>query len=297
MPISSSTETFSDEPFHYSKEPEQERQISAGRISPSSSTSSRSSCPQSSHFYCGTCSSSSNCVTPSQHSGRSTDRMSSFSNSSTLPPSHERSPDPGLSFMSATPLQGRSPTHRCVAPSTCLSPASSCERTPIPPSLPALPSHYSLPEDQEICNQSSEYAQSQEPLTPVSVEVYDKEVDRNSNKVERENVSPTSGKGKKGRPVVRKNSSSPKKGVACARNRENRSTKHSGGVEEDVTLIHRSDGGLGYDTTGTNVNGKEKRTFKEEENDCIYRPIQRCSEDRHHRCSGDFIPIYLELKT
>ena len=289
VPISSSTETISDEPFHYSKEPDQERQISAGRISPSSSTSSRSSCPQSSHFYCGTCSSSSNCVTPSQLSGSSTDRMSSFSNSATLPPSRERSPDPGLSCMSATPLQGRSPTHRCVAPSTCLSPASSRERTPTPPSLPALPSLSSFPEDQEICNQSSEYAQSQEPLTPVSVEVYDKEVNGNSNKAERDNVLPTAGKGKEGRPVVRKNSSSPKKGVACARNREYRSTKHSGCAEEDVTLIHARDGGLGYYTTATDVNDKEKRTFKEEENDCIYRPIQRGSEDAQHRCSGDFI--------
>ena len=96
--------------------------------------------------------------------------------------------------------------------------------------------------------------------------------------------------------MVRKNSSSPKKGVACARNREYRSTKHSGGAEEDERLIHESDGGLGYYTTATNVNDKEKRAFQEEENDCIYRPIQRGSEDAQHRCSGDFIPTYLELK-
>lgn len=119
--------------------------------------------------------------------------------------------------------------------------------------------------------------------------MYDKEVNGNSNKAERENVLPTAGKGKEGRPVVRKNSSSPKKGVACARNREYRSTKHSGCAEEDVTLIHARDGGLGYYTTATNVNDKEKRTFKEGENDCIYRPIQRGSEDAQHRCSGDFI--------
>ena len=120
--------------------------------------------------------------------------------------------------------------------------------------------------------------------------MYDKEVNGNSNKAERENVLPTAGKGKEGRPVVRKNSSSPKKGVAFARNREYRSTKHSGCAEEDVNLIHARDGGLGYYTTATDVTDEEKRTSKEEGNDCIYRPIQRSSEDAQHRCSGDFIP-------
>ena len=259
---SSSAETISEE-----QEPV--RETSSWRTSPSTSSSSRLSSPRTSECYCLTPSSSSNCVTASPSRGRSPEcyRETSTSNQSTfvsLTPPRERYPEHNRKTSSSNsthvtpPPRERSPAHRCLTPSPCVTPTSSRGQSPDPSFLRNVQSCSSFADDQEICNQSSEYTQSNDPV-PISVEAHDIERDQEASKSTRKDTSSAPGKRKQSRSVVRRNSPSPKRGVDCVpsyelKMKEISFPKQTGDADKNVPPISNSDRGQGHNVMATNDN-------------------------------------------
>lgn len=288
---SSSAETISEE-----QEPV--RETSSWRISPSTSSSSRLSSPRTSECYCLTPSSSSNCVTASPSRGRSPEcyRETPISNQSTfvsLTPPRERYPEHNRMTSSSNsthvtpPPRERSPAHRCLTPSPCVTPTSSRGQSPDPSFLRSVQSCSSFADDQEICNQSSEYTQSNDPV-PISVEAHDKERDQDASKSARKDTSSAPGKRKQSRSVVRRNSPSPKKGVDCVPSYELKMKeilfpKQTGDADKNVPPISNSDRGQGHNVMATNDNDMNQANIADSRC-CKYRRIQR-DEDAEHRCT------------
>ena len=243
---SSSAETISQEFQNDYKDRNQERQSSPRHL-PSSHL--RVPSPQSDH-YCVTPNSSSNCSTPSPPRGRSPvhscvtppllstcvtpcqpyllspERLleTSFSNSTCVTPSS---------------ACGGSPEHRREKPSlnsSCVTQTPSHGLSSESSSLSSLQSHSNFSEDQEICNQSSEFTQGRElhPI-PVSVEVSDKEHEQNPSAPTRRNTSPVQLKKKESHSREERRSPKAKKSVASVRKYDLQMTRQTEVAKEEET--------------------------------------------------------------
>lgn len=295
---SSSAETISQEFQHDYKDRRKKRQSSPCHVH---SSHSRLPSPQSDH-YCVTSNSSSNCSTPSPPRGRS--------------PVHSRVTPPLLSTC-VTPCQPYllSPERLLETSfpnSTCATPSSVCGGSPDhrrekpslnslgvaqtpshglsseSSSLSSLQSHSNFSEDQEICNQSSEFTQGNElhPI-PVSVEVSDKDHDQNPSAPARKNTSSVerrSPKAKKSVTSVRKNDLQLPRQTEVDKEEETSPSPTSArdkSADGVVMTINRND--IKTEETGhwiiqTNV------TVNPQADRCKYRPIQRNTEHRCHEC-------------